>query len=59
MKPFVDSAVWIWSSEGSQAAPPPSASSPSHYQVRMFRRTFDVADLAAVALTVDVSGDSR
>jgi alpha-L-rhamnosidase len=58
-KPFVNSASWIWSAEGSHAAPPPEAATPSHYQVRYFRRTFDVADPAAAALTVHVSGDSR
>ncbi|MDB6128562.1 MAG: hypothetical protein JWM35_2458, partial [Verrucomicrobia bacterium] len=58
-KPFVNSASWIWSAEGSHSAPPPSAASPSHYQVRYFRRTFDVADPAKAALTAHVSGDSR
>ena len=57
--PFVNSASWIWSAEGSHAAPPPDAATPSHYQVRYFRRTFDVADPAAVHLTVHVSADSR
>jgi len=57
--PFVNSAAWIWSAEGSHSAPPPEASSPSHYQVRYFRRTFAVADPSAAALTVHVSGDSR
>ena len=57
--PFVNSANWIWSAEGSHSAPAPDAASPSHYQVRYFRRTFDVADPAAVQLTVHVSADSR
>ena len=57
--PFVNSASWIWSAEGSQAAPPPEAATPSHYQVRYFRRAFEVADPAAAQLTVHVSGDSR
>jgi len=57
--PFVNSASWIWSAEGSHAVPAPGAGSPSHYQVRYFRRTFEVADPAAAALTVHVSGDSR
>lgn len=57
--PFVNSASWIWSAEGSHSAPPPEAATPSHYQVRYFRRTFDVADPAGAALTVHVSGDSR
>ena len=59
MKPFVDSAAWIWSAEGSHGAPAPGAASPSHYQVRLFRRTFEVADPAAQSLVVHVSGDSR
>lgn len=58
-QPFVNSASWIWSAEGSHSAPPPEAASPSHYQVRYFRRTFDVSDPAAAALTVHVSADSR
>jgi len=57
--PFVNSANWIWSAEGSHSAPAPDAASPSHYQVRYFRRTFDVADPVAVQLTVHVSADSR
>ena len=59
VQPFINSASWIWSAEGSHSAPPPEAATPSHYQVRYFRRTFDVADPAAAALTVHVSGDSR
>lgn len=58
-KPFVNSASWIWSAEGSHTAPPPEAATPSHYQVRYFRRTFDVADPAQVNLRVDLSADSR
>jgi alpha-L-rhamnosidase len=58
-KPFVNSASWIWSAEGSHSAPPPDAATPSHYQVRYFRRTFDVANAASATLTVHVSGDSR
>lgn len=58
-QPFTGNASWIWSAEGSHSAPPPEAASPSHYQVRYFRRTFDLADPAKVALTVHVSGDSR
>ncbi|MFI5355987.1 MAG: alpha-L-rhamnosidase C-terminal domain-containing protein [Opitutales bacterium] len=56
---FVNSASWIWSAEGSHSAPPPEAATPSHYQVRYFRRTFDVADPAAATLAVDLSADSR
>jgi hypothetical protein len=57
--PFVNHASWIWSAEATHAAPPPEAASPSHYQVRMFRRTFDVGQPAQARLTVHVSGDSR
>jgi len=39
--------------------PLPSAASPSHYQVRLFRRSFEVADLKDAVLEVAVSGDSR
>ncbi len=55
--PFVQRASWIWSAEGSHAVPPPGASSPSHYQVRRFRRTFSAT--AGEAVTVHVSADSR
>ncbi|MDB6167250.1 MAG: hypothetical protein JWM88_114 [Verrucomicrobia bacterium] len=58
-KPFVNSASWIWSAEGSHSAPPPEAATPSHYQVRYFRRSFDVDEPGAARLTVHVSGDSR
>lgn len=58
-KPFVNSASWIWSAEGSHSAPPPEAATPSHYQVRYFRRTFTVADPAQVHLRVALSADSR
>ncbi|MBE35681.1 MAG: hypothetical protein CMI16_09040 [Opitutaceae bacterium] len=56
---FVNSASWIWSAEGSHLAPAPESASPSHYQVRYFRRTFEVSDPAAVSLHVDLSADSR
>ena len=56
---FVNSASWIWSAEGTHAAPSPENSTPSHYQVRYFRRTFDVADPGVVTLSVDLSADSR
>jgi hypothetical protein len=59
MKPFIDSAAWIWSAEGSHGVPAPGAASPSHYQVRLFRRTFDVIDARSANLQVHVSGDSR
>ena len=58
-KPFVNSASWIWSAEGSHGAPAPENATPSHYQVRYFRRSFTVADPAAVSLSIAVSGDSR
>lgn len=58
-KPFVNSASWIWSAEGSHSAPPPEAATPSHYQVRYFRRTFTVVDPAQIHLRVDLSADSR
>lgn len=58
-QPFVQHASWIWSAEGTHAAPPPDAASPSHYQVRLFRRAFEVADPAAAQLEVHVSADSR
>jgi len=57
--PFVNSASWIWSAEGTHAAPSPENATPSHYQVRYFRRTFQVADPAAATLRVDLSADSR
>ncbi len=57
--PFVNRAAWIWSAEGSHAVPAADGASPSHYQVRYFRRTFDVAEGAAAQLQVHVSADSR
>ncbi len=57
--PFTQRASWIWSAEATHATPAPDAATPSHYQVRMFRRTFDVADAQAARLEVHVSGDSR
>lgn len=57
--PFVQRASWIWSAEATHAAPVPGAASPSHYQVRLFRRTFEVNDPAAARLEVHVSADSR
>jgi alpha-L-rhamnosidase len=55
--PFVQRSWWIWSAEGTHAAPAPGASSPSHYQVRLFRRVFN-AEPGAVG-EVHVTGDSR
>ena len=60
--PFVQGASWIWSAEGTHSAPSPENATPSHYQVRMFRRTFEVAAAAAAnrkECEVHVSGDSR
>ncbi|HTO04738.1 MAG TPA: hypothetical protein VL069_13595, partial [Opitutus sp.] len=58
-QPFVNSASWIWSSEGSHSAASPEDSTPSHYQVRLFRRTFEVVEPKQVSLHVDLSADSR
>ncbi len=57
--PFTQRASWIWSAEATHATPDPAAATPSHYQVRMFRRTFVVADAKRARLEVHVSGDSR
>jgi alpha-L-rhamnosidase len=57
--PFNQRASWIWSAEGTHAVPPAGQGSPSHYQVRYFRRVFEVADPAQAALTVHLSADSR
>jgi hypothetical protein len=57
--PFTQRASWIWSAEGTHATPAPDAATPSHYQVRMLRRTFEVADAKTARLEVHVSGDSR
>lgn len=57
--PFVQSASWIWSAEGSHAAPSPDAATPSHYQVRYFRRTFELAEPRGARLSVALSADSR
>ncbi len=58
-QPFTQRASWIWSAEGSHAVPSVGESSPSHYQVRLFRRSFDLAALGAARLAVHVSADSR
>lgn len=59
--PFTQRASWIWSAEGTHAAPASEAATPSHYQVRLFRRTFDIGPRAieTAKLVVYVSGDSR
>ncbi|MBP9913338.1 MAG: hypothetical protein KBF26_08005 [Opitutaceae bacterium] len=59
LQPFVNSASWIWSAEGSHSAPASKDATPSHYQVRYFRRTFRVVDPAKAMLAVDLSADSR
>lgn len=55
--PFIQRASWIWSAEGTHAVPPVGASSPSHYQVRLFRRRFTAG--TGAKLWVHVSADSR
>ena len=55
--PFVQSASWIWSAEATHATPDPVAATPSHYQVRLFRRTFECP--AAAPCVIHVSADSR
>jgi alpha-L-rhamnosidase len=56
--PFVNRAQWIWSAEGSHAVPAPAAASPSHYQVRRFRRRFRLFRVPE-SLPVFVTADSR
>ena len=56
--PFFSRAAWIWSAEGTHAVPPPDQASPSHYQVRYFRRGFELGAAGAEG-TVHVSADSR
>ncbi len=57
--PFTQHASWIWSEEGTHAVPSAGQGSPSHYQVRYFRRNFDVTNPVGAALTVHLSADSR
>src|SRR5882762_4455255 len=57
--PFVQCASWIWSAERTHSVALADHASPSHYQVRYFRRTFQVASPQSTALTVHVSADSR
>jgi alpha-L-rhamnosidase len=61
--PFAQRASWIWSAEGTHAVAPDNARSPSHYQVRLFRRQFGVPrealDSREFKLPVHVSADSR
>ncbi|MDP2136760.1 MAG: hypothetical protein Q8J74_02800, partial [Candidatus Didemnitutus sp.] len=57
--PFVNRSSWIWSAEGSHAFAAPGAATPSHYQVRLFRRLFTVDDPTVATLVAHLSGDSR
>jgi alpha-L-rhamnosidase len=57
--PFVQRASWIWSAEGTHAVPSATEASPSHYQVRRFRRRFILSAVGRCSATVHVSGDSR
>lgn len=57
--PFVQRASWIWSEEGTHAVPSPDHASPSHYQVRYFRRAFTVPSAGDAKLLVHLSADSR
>ncbi|MEZ5276923.1 MAG: alpha-L-rhamnosidase N-terminal domain-containing protein [Opitutaceae bacterium] len=57
-KPFTsDRSQWIWSTEGSHQRP--AGGSPSHYEVRRFRRVFRVESGSSPELTVHVTADSR
>ena len=57
--PFTAQAQWIWSAEGSHAAPAPENASPSHFQVRLFRRTLESARPGDLPARIHVSADSR
>lgn len=58
--PFVQRASWIWSEEGTHAVPAREKSSPSHYQVRLFRRGFAYTPAKQTGPVVfHLSGDSR
>src|SRR4051812_14444555 len=57
--PFVQRASWIWSGEMTHSVAAPDQASPSHYQVRYFRRSFEVKSPEAAMLMVHVSADSR
>ena len=57
-KPFTsDLSQWIWSTEGSHQRP--AEGSPSHYEVRRFRRVFRMEAGSSPELTVHVTADSR
>ncbi len=57
--PFTQRASWIWSAEGTHSAALQGKASPSHYQVRLFRRVFEVPAADKARLEVHVSADSR
>jgi alpha-L-rhamnosidase len=57
--PFSQRASWIWSAEGTHAVPTPGQASPSHYQVRYFRREFELEQSSGAKLVVHLSADSR
>ena len=58
--PFVQRASWIWSQEGTHAVPPRDQSSPSHYQVRLFRRRFAYQPtVQSGPVILHLSADSR
>lgn len=56
--PFTtNDSFWIWSDEGSHARP--GDGSPSHYEVRRFRRRFLLSAAPVTVARVHVSADSR
>jgi alpha-L-rhamnosidase len=57
--PFLSRASWIWSAEGTHAVPTAATASPSHYQVRRFRRRFELGPAVPSSLLVHVTADSR
>jgi hypothetical protein len=54
---FVKRVSWIWSSERTHRRA--EVGSPSHYEVRRFRRSFQVSDPEGAGLTAHVTADSR
>jgi alpha-L-rhamnosidase len=58
-RPFLNRSWWIWSSEGTHAVPEPGEASPSHYQVRQFRRAWTLNTVEPGPVRVHVSADSR
>lgn len=56
--PFTtDESHWIWSAEGTHQRP--LEASPSHYEVRRFRRSFELGAVGAETAVVHVTADSR